>query len=113
MVAIIGGPVDGVAIAQANNVNSVREGAETVGGSTSNSEQEVNNLITKIINIFSWVVGVTSVIMIIYGGFAFVTSAGNSEKAARARSIILYALIGIVIVVVAQVLVRFVISFFS
>jgi len=70
----------------------------------------INSLITNIINIFSWVVGVTAVIMIIIGGFRYVTSNGDSNGMTSARNTIIYAIIGLVIVALAQAIVQFVLK---
>ena len=69
-----------------------------------------SNLLKRIINIISVVVGVVAVIMIIIGGFRYITSAGSSERVTAAKNTILYALIGLVIVALAQVIVRFVLT---
>lgn len=75
------------------------------GASTS-----ISNLVGTVINILSWIVGIISIIMVIIGGLKFVTANGNAQSAATARSTIIYALIGVVVAAVAQVLVRFVIN---
>lgn len=78
-------------------------------GSTS-SEDPTLKLINTVINVFAYAAGILAFIYLIYGGFKYVTSAGNAEKAASGRQTIIYALIGIIIVVVAQRLVLFIIS---
>jgi hypothetical protein len=70
----------------------------------------INNLVAVIVNILSIVVGITAIIMIIVAGFNFVTSGGDSNKVSSARSTILYAVIGLVIVALAQFIVRFVLD---
>lgn len=70
----------------------------------------INNIITDIINIFSVIVGIVSVIMIIYGGFRYVTSGGDSGNVSNAKNTIIYALIGLVVVALAQFIVQFVLS---
>ncbi len=67
-------------------------------------------LMTRIINIFSIVVGAISVIMIIIGGFRYIISAGDSNGVSGAKNTILYAVVGLVIVLFAQVIVRFVLT---
>jgi cytochrome bd-type quinol oxidase subunit 2 len=64
--------------------------------------------INKLINLFSMVVGAASVIMIIYGGFKYITSGGNDDSTKDAKNTILYALVGLIIVLVAQTIVKFV-----
>lgn len=70
----------------------------------------VTSIVKKVINILSWVVGVISVIMIIIAGFKYVTSGGAEANVKGAKNTILYAIIGLVIVALAQVIVRFVLS---
>ena len=84
----------------------------TGGGNcdTGQAETKVNNTVSTVINIFSWIIGVVSVIMIIYGGFLYVTSGGNAEKTKIGRNTILYAIIGLVIVMLAQTIVFFVLK---
>jgi hypothetical protein len=48
--------------------------------------------------------------MLIYGGFRYVTSAGNDTAVATAKKTITYALIGLIIVAFAQVIVHFVLN---
>jgi len=80
------------------------------GGNTVSCEKKVNSLITTIINVFSVVVGIVAVIMIVYGGFRYITSGGDSNNTAAAKNTILYAIVGLVIVALAQFIVRFILS---
>ena len=73
-------------------------------------ETKINSIVKTALNILSVVVGVASVIMIILAGFKFVTSSGAPEKVSSARNTILYAVIGLVIVGLAQIIVYFVIN---
>jgi type IV secretion system pilin len=66
--------------------------------------------ITTIINLLSAIVGVVAVIMIIVAGLQFITSNGNPQNVAKARSSLIYALVGVVIVVLAETIVHFVIN---
>jgi hypothetical protein len=74
------------------------------------AEQSINDIIATVINIFSLVVGVVSVIMIIVGGLKYITSGGDSSNITGAKNTILYAIVGLVIVALAQIIVRFVLS---
>jgi cytochrome bd-type quinol oxidase subunit 2 len=71
---------------------------------------KVNDLLTEIINVFSVIVGVVAVIMIIVGGFRYITSGGASDKVTSAKNTILYAIIGLIIVALSQIIVKFVLS---
>ena len=68
---------------------------------------KVNDLIRQIINVLSVIVGIVAVIMIIVGGFRYITSGGSSEKVTSAKNTILYAIIGLIVVALAQIIVRF------
>lgn len=72
------------------------------------SEQDPNRLIRRIINIITLIVGVVAVIMIIFGGFRYIISGGSAEKVTAAKNTILYGIVGLIIVALAQVIVRFV-----
>jgi cytochrome bd-type quinol oxidase subunit 2 len=70
----------------------------------------IQNIIETIINIFSVLVGIVSVIMIIYGGFRYVTSGGDTGNVTSAKNTIIYAVIGLVVVALAQFIVQFVLD---
>jgi hypothetical protein len=55
-------------------------------------------------------VGIIAVIMIVYGGFRYITSGGDATKVTSARNTILYAIIGLIIVALAQFIVKFVLK---
>jgi beta-lactamase regulating signal transducer with metallopeptidase domain len=69
----------------------------------------LNGTIDAIVNVLSVVVAAVAVIMIMIGGFRYVTSGGKQESVAGAKNTIMYAIIGLVIVALAQVIVKFVI----
>lgn len=70
----------------------------------------LSSKIATVINIFSAIIAAVAVIMIIYGGFRYITSGGKQESVSGAKTTILYALIGLVIVALAQVIVQFVLN---
>ena len=71
---------------------------------------KINNIITTVINLFSLVVGVVAVIMIIIVGLKYITSGGDSGNITGAKNTILYAVIGLVVVALAQFIVKFVLG---
>lgn len=77
---------------------------------TGEAQERVNNIVATVINIFSVIVGIVAVIMIIFGGFKYITSGGDSNNVSAAKTTILYAIVGLVIVALAQVIVRFVLA---
>ena len=70
----------------------------------------VNDILVAVVNILSIIVGFAAVVMIIVGGLKFITANGDSSGIASARSTIIYAIVGLVIVAIAQVLVHFVLN---
>jgi cytochrome bd-type quinol oxidase subunit 2 len=84
--------------------------SNTSGCDISQGTSGINTIITNIINIFSIIVGIVSVIMIIYGGFRYVTSGGDSGNVSSAKNTIIYAVIGLVVVALAQFIVQFVLE---
>ena len=83
-------------------------GQKTCG--TSTDTNSLQRLLTKIVNIISAIVGVVAVIMIIVGGFKYITSGGDSNNVSGAKNTIIYAIIGLVIVALAQLIVHFVLN---
>ena len=90
----------------------VQTGIETVdpNAKPKKAESDITKLIKNAVNLLSWVIGIVSVLMIMFGGFKYVTSGGDSSGVASAKSTIIYAVIGLVVAVLAQILVRFVIG---
>lgn len=78
-------------------------GPEANVGGTSGS---LRDLVLKIVNFFLGFLGLLAVIMVIYGGFLYISSAGNDEKVGQAKKILLYAVLGIVVIVVSFALVN-------
>ena len=110
-----------VANATATNTSELCSGANgTIGDVTdspdSNSSCDasapatINHTISLALNIFSAVVGIIAVIMIIIGGIRYITSGGNSEKTTSAKDTILFAIVGLIVVALAQVIVKFVLN---
>ena len=67
-----------------------------------------NSIVTKIINILLWLVVILSVIMLIFGGIKYATSAGSSEKITSAKNTIMYAIIGLIIAVFSWALISWI-----
>jgi hypothetical protein len=66
---------------------------------------------TKFINLALYAIGIVAVIMFIYGGYVYMTSGGNQERAKKGRSILTWAVVGLVVVLVAATLVNVVVRF--
>ena len=77
---------------------------------SSDATSKINNMVHTVVNLMSAVVGIVAVIMIIVGGFRYITSGGNDTSVTAAKNTILYAIIGLVVVALAQIIVRFTLS---
>ena len=71
---------------------------------------EEGGIFTTIINILLFIVGVIAVIMLIIGGIRYVVSGGDQAAVTAAKNTILYAIIGIIVAIVAYAVVNFVIT---
>ena len=67
-------------------------------------------LIGIIINSVLGVVGSIALLMFVYGGLTWMTSAGNAEKVKKGRDIILWSAVGLVVIFSAYALTRFVLN---
>jgi hypothetical protein len=70
----------------------------------------INGVFTKITNTVLYAAGIISVVMLIYGGLRYVISGGDSKKVTDAKNTIMYAIIGLIISILAYAIVNFVIS---
>ena len=102
---IVNGLCQGVnlRISESTNASGCNQGGESI-------TDKINKFLKRLINIISAIIGVVAVIMIIFGGFRYVTSGGNDSSVTSAKNTILYAIIGLIIVALAQLLVRFVLN---
>lgn len=86
-------------------------GVKNISTTASCTKSDVlKNIASTVVNIMSIVVGIISVIMLIVAGIKFSTAGGDSNSVQSARSTLIYALIGLFIAVLAQFLVRVVLT---
>lgn len=71
------------------------------------------DILTAVLNTAYFIAGAVAVIVIIISGFNFVTSSGNAQRVAKARMGILYAAIGLVVIIFASVITSFIQGRFS
>jgi uncharacterized membrane protein len=70
----------------------------------------VGGIITTVTNVLLFIAGALAVIMIIYGGLRYTTSAGNSASVTAAKNTVLYAIVGLIICFLAFAVVNFVLN---
>ncbi len=76
--------------------------------SATKNGKTLSDILAQALDILSIVVGIVAVLMIIVGGLRFVLSGGDSNNTTAARNTVLYAIVGLVIVFLAQIIVKFV-----
>lgn len=69
-----------------------------------------DSLFTKITNVALFLIGAVSVLMLIYGGIRYTISGGDSGAVTSAKNTILYAIVGIVVALLAYAIVNFVLG---
>lgn len=72
-----------------------------------------NGIFQTITNVLLFIIGAISVIMLIIGGVRYVVSGGDQAAVTAAKNTILYAVVGIVVAILAYALVNFVITSFT
>lgn len=102
-------PVAQSDVAYAQFEGGIQGGLDATGQKDKDIEN-VDSVITRVVNVLLFIIGAISVIMIIFGGFKYVTSGGDSNGVTSAKNTILYAVIGLVIASLAYAIVNFVID---
>jgi len=97
-------------MAVAQTPQQVQAGVDSIGGGNSPAFELT---LRTIINTFLYLLGAIAVVMLIYGGFKYVTSAGDSSAVSSAKSTILYAVVGIVVALSAYAIADFVVDSFG
>ncbi|MBM5790007.1 hypothetical protein FJZ23_02905 [Candidatus Parcubacteria bacterium] len=110
--ALLGGALD--ASAQALSADELFGGAADGGSAFASSaglgEKDLVDTIASIIRVALGFLGIIAVIIILLGGFKWMTSQGNDTKVADAKKLIYAGIIGIVIVLSAYAIANFVIT---
>lgn len=106
------GAVDSVLKSACNNKNNkdAANSALCEQANPSGNNDKFNKVIENITNTLLFAIGIISVIMIIVGGLKYTTSDGDPAKAKSAKNTVLYAVVGLVIAVLAYAIVQFVMT---
>lgn len=94
-------------------LNSIRVALLGSGGSFAQNCAESSCITpsTLVTNAIQWSIGIAGVvaaIFVVYGGISYTTSSGDANKLQKAKTMIIYALIGLVIVALAEIITAFV-----
>jgi len=77
------------------------------------SQDDFTTLMKNIVNVMLVVLGMIAIIMIIIGGIRYTTSNGESAQIQAAKNTVLYAVIGLVVAILAFAIVNFVLASFK
>ncbi len=115
---VIGSLVVASVVGLANTARSFAIGGIADGANSARGADQPSNLFgdtgvfAQISSILLFIIGAVAVIMLIIGGLRYVISAGDASKVQGAKNTILYALVGIVVAILAYAAVNFVIGSF-
>lgn len=87
--------------------NCLEQGLNSV---SNGSRTNVGGLIKSIVNALLFVLGAISVVMIVIGGIKYTTSNGDSSQVTSAKNTIMYAVIGLIVAIMAYSIVNFVVT---
>jgi len=80
------------------------------GAATGLGSRDVRSTVASIINVALGLLGIVAVVIIIIGGFTWMTAGGNDEKVTQARKWIFSGIIGLAIILSAYALASWVIE---
>lgn len=107
-------PSSQASAADCSDAVSLKNGANCAQGDDQQSDLFGSNGVFKTItNVLLFIIGAISVIMLIIGGIRYTVSGGDSGAVTSAKNTILYAIVGIVVAILAFAVVNFVIDSFT
>lgn len=113
MIGLAAVPLTPAAVsAQTKPADEISNGVKDIGGGDKGTD-ELERGIKNVVNVLLFVLGAIAVIMIIIGGIRYATSNGDSGQITTAKNTILYAVIGLIVAILAYAIVNFVLDAFS
>lgn len=104
-------------VASTSAIDVFKDACSGGSGSTAvcgaSTKDELPNIIKNVINLLFFVIGMIAVIMIVIGGIRYSTSGGDSSQIQAAKNTVLYAVVGLVVAVMAFAIVNFVLGWFK
>jgi len=94
----------------ASAADQIKTGVDSVGGGDSSS---LPSTFKTIVNVMLFILGAIAVIMVVVGGIRYTTSGGDSSSTKAAKDTILYAVVGLVVAMLAYAIVNFVLTSFK
>jgi len=111
---VIAAPLVPATVNASTPADDISKGIQAAGGSSSQaSGDDFNKSLKRIVDVMLFLLGAIAVIMIIIGGIRYATSNGDASGTKAAKDTILYAVIGLVVAIMAYAIVNFVVSSFA
>lgn len=90
---------------------NIQSGVNTAHGASQPTELfGTAGIFTTIVNILLFIIGALSVIMLIIGGIRYTVSGGNASAVTAAKNTIIYAIVGIIVAVLAFAIINFILG---
>lgn len=93
-----------------NPLDSICTGSNASSEVCQSKSDNAGTLIGKVVSTLLFIVGMLSVVMIIFGGILYTTSAGDAGRVARAKNTVMYAIVGLVVSLLAYAIVHWVLQ---
>lgn len=100
-------------VAAVDPTAEIQKGINASGGTSTAGSASLKNSIGTITDVLLFIVGAIAVIMIVVGGLRYVLSGGDSNAVSSAKNTILYAVVGLIVALLAYAIVRWVVGEFS
>lgn len=94
----------------ASAADQIKVGSESTGQASGGTTLEQG--VETVINLLLFLIGIIAVIAIIIGGIRYTTSNGDAGQTKAAKDTILYAIIGLIVAIMAYAIVRWVVNVF-
>lgn len=85
-------------------------GLESFSGETELPTSNIQATVARILNAALGLLGLVAVVIILMGGFKWMTAMGNEENVKKAKSLIIQGVIGLIIVVCSYAIAQFVLT---
>lgn len=118
LTAVVAFGLIAVALPVTASAVNVSQDCSSLGADAQNSavckggDDQIENVVKTIVNTLLFILGAISVLVIIIAGIMYTTSGGNSNTVTKAKDTLLYAVIGLVVAVLAYAIVNFVVGLF-
>lgn len=90
---------------------SLRSGVEAAHGTDQPTDLFGDGAIfSTVVDVMLYIIGAIAVVMIILGGFRYVISGGNASSVTAAKNTILYAIVGVIVALLAYAIIDFVLN---